>query len=542
MIGTTVGTYRVSAKLGEGGMGEVWRATDEKLGREVALKVLPAAVADDEERLSRFQREAKVLASLNHPAIATLFGLETLDGRQVLVMELVEGEDLSARIARGPLPLAEALPIALQIAQALEAAHEKGIVHRDLKPANVKLRPDGAVKVLDFGLAKAWDEERSQSNLSYSPTITQHHTKAGVILGTASYMAPEQAAGLATDRRADVWSFGVVFWEMLTGRKLFEGETVSHVLASVLKDSPDLAALPADLPPVLAQLVSSCLKKKPATPAPVDRGRSRDARGLPGPAGVLRDGGPGRDGGARGPQRASASGAALGGRGSRAGPRARRNPPRPQERLRPAREGLDPGARGYELQPLPREPGPRGRLSRRPAPRVLGGRRGRQGPPLRPQPRRRNGPRALRDGGRRLPVLVAGLALARLLREDRSRPPKDRRDGRSARHALPRDERKGRKLERGRGHRLLARQRGPPPARPGGRRHAAADHEGRRGEAQLAPAPPVPARRSDDSSTSRGGSPPTGARSSSARSTTARAASCCAGRARRSTPRGSSSS
>ncbi len=264
MIGTTVGTYKVSAKLGEGGMGEVWRATDEKLGREVALKVLPAAVADDEERLSRFQREAKVLASLNHPTIATLFGLETLDGRQVLVMELVEGEDLSTRIARGPLPLAEALPIALQIAQALEAAHEKGIVHRDLKPANVKLRPDGAVKVLDFGLAKAWDEERSQSDLSYSPTITQHHTKAGVILGTASYMAPEQAAGLATDRRADVWSFGVVLWEMLTGRKLFEGETVSHVLASVLKDSPDLAALPADLPPVLAQLVSSCLKKKPA--------------------------------------------------------------------------------------------------------------------------------------------------------------------------------------------------------------------------------------------------------------------------------------
>jgi serine/threonine protein kinase len=264
LIGTTLGIYRVSGKLGEGGMGEVWRATDEKLGRDVALKVLPAAVADDAERLARFQREARVLASLNHPSIATLYGLETLDGRQVLVMELVEGEDLSTRIERGAMPLAEALPIALQIAQALEAAHEKGIVHRDLKPANIKLRPDGTVKVLDFGLAKAWDEERSGANLSYSPTITQHHTKAGVILGTASYMAPEQAAGLAADRRADVWSFGVVFWEMLTGRKLFEGETVSHVLASVLKDSPDLAALPADLPPVLAQLVSSCLKKKPA--------------------------------------------------------------------------------------------------------------------------------------------------------------------------------------------------------------------------------------------------------------------------------------
>ncbi len=264
MIGTTVGTYRVSAKLGEGGMGEVWRATDEKLGREVALKVLPAAVADDEERLARFQREAKVLASLNHPCIATLFGLETLDGRQVLVMELVDGEDLSTRIERGALPLSEALPIALQIAQALEAAHEKGIVHRDLKPANIKVRLDGTVKVLDFGLAKAWDEEAKQNSLSLSPTLTQHHTKAGVILGTAAYMAPEQAAGLAADRRADVWSFGVVFWEMLTGRKLFEGETVSHVLASVLKDSPDLAALPGDLPPVLAQLVSLCLKKKPA--------------------------------------------------------------------------------------------------------------------------------------------------------------------------------------------------------------------------------------------------------------------------------------
>jgi Tol biopolymer transport system component len=264
MIGASLGGYKVSAKLGEGGMGEVWRATDGKLGRDVALKVLPAAVASDPERLARFEREARVLASLNHPSIATLFGLETLGGRQVLVMELVEGEDLSERIARGPLPASEAVAIALQIAQALEAAHEKGIVHRDLKPANVKLRPDGTVKVLDFGLAKAWEEESAQNSLSFSPTITRHDTKAGVILGTAAYMAPEQAAGLATDRRADVWSFGVVLWEMLTGRKLFEGETVSHVLASVLKDTPDLAALPKDLPPVLSGLVSSCLRKKPA--------------------------------------------------------------------------------------------------------------------------------------------------------------------------------------------------------------------------------------------------------------------------------------
>jgi len=264
MEGAALGSYRVSAKLGEGGMGEVWRATDEKLGREVALKVLPAPVASDPERLARFQREARVLASLNHPCIATLFGLESFDGRHVLVMELVEGEDLSERIARGAIPAAEAVPIALQIAQALEAAHEKGIVHRDLKPANVKLRPDGAVKVLDFGLAKAWEEESAQASLSVSPTLTRHATMAGVILGTAAYMAPEQAAGLAADRRADVWSFGVVLWEMLTGRRLFEGETVSHVLASVLKDSPDLSALPKDLSPVLSGLVAACLRKKPA--------------------------------------------------------------------------------------------------------------------------------------------------------------------------------------------------------------------------------------------------------------------------------------
>ena len=264
MEGSTLGGYRISAKLGAGGMGEVWRATDEKLGREVALKVLPALVAGEPELLARFQREARVLASLNHPSIATLFGLEAFDGRNVLVMELVEGEDLSERIARGPVPVADAASIALQIAQALEAAHDKGIVHRDLKPANVKLRPDGTVKVLDFGLAKAWDEDPLQNGRSASQRITRHDTKAGVILGTAAYMAPEQAAGLATDRRADVWSFGVVLWEMLTGRKLFEGETISHVLASVLRDTPDLSALPEDVPPVLHALVGSCLRKKPA--------------------------------------------------------------------------------------------------------------------------------------------------------------------------------------------------------------------------------------------------------------------------------------
>jgi Tol biopolymer transport system component len=265
-------------------MGEVWRAEDEKLGRQVALKVLPEEFAQDPERMARFEREAKVLASLNHPNIATLYGLETVatDGDSklktqnskltagseasevtFLVMELVEGEDLSERIKRGPVPIEEATAIALQIAEALEAAHESGIVHRDLKPANIKLRPDGTVKVLDFGLAKAWEVDGSNPNLSMSPTLTQHATAAGVILGTAAYMSPEQAAGIAADRRADIWAFGVVFWEMLTGHKLFEGETVSHVLASVLKDEVDLDELPRETPAYLKKLIGSCLRKKP---------------------------------------------------------------------------------------------------------------------------------------------------------------------------------------------------------------------------------------------------------------------------------------
>jgi serine/threonine protein kinase len=249
-------------------MGEVWRAEDEKLGREVALKVLPEEFAKDPDRMARFEREAKVLASLNHPNIATLYGLETVEsgdgtGTVFLAMELVEGEDLSERIKRDAVPVDEAVAIALQIAQALEAAHEQGIVHRDLKPANIKLRPDGAVKVLDFGLAKAWETDHGDSSLSLSPTVTAHATAAGVILGTAAYMSPEQAAGVAADRRADIWSFGVVLWEMLTGHKLFEGETVSHVLASVLKDEVDLDELPAETPPRLQDVVRRCLQKKP---------------------------------------------------------------------------------------------------------------------------------------------------------------------------------------------------------------------------------------------------------------------------------------
>jgi serine/threonine protein kinase len=274
MIGKTLAQYKVTAALGEGGMGQVWRAEDSKLGREVALKVLPEEFARDPERMARFEREAKVLASLNHPNIATLYGLESVSGADAdtdsdagqttfLAMELVEGEDLSEKIKRGPVPVEEAVAISLQIAEALEAAHEQGIVHRDLKPANIKLRPDGTVKVLDFGLAKAWEAESADSGLSLSPTMTAHATAAGLILGTAAYMSPEQARGMSVDRRADIWSFGVVLWEMLTGRKLFEGHTVSDVLASVLKEAPDLEALPSHTPYHVRRIVRRCLDKEP---------------------------------------------------------------------------------------------------------------------------------------------------------------------------------------------------------------------------------------------------------------------------------------
>jgi serine/threonine-protein kinase len=259
-------------------MGEVWRAEDTKLGREVALKVLPEEFAKDPERMARFEREAKVLASLNHPNIATLYGLETVDSGSgsdsspeprapspvtFLAMELVEGEDLSERIARGPVPVEEAIPIALQIAEALEAAHEQGIVHRDLKPANIKLTEDGVVKVLDFGLAKAWESDQGDSRLSLSPTLTAHGTAAGVVLGTAAYMSPEQARGKRVDRRADIWSFGVVLWEMLTGRKLFEGETVTDVLAAVLTREIDLGTLPLHTPVSIRRLLRRCLERGP---------------------------------------------------------------------------------------------------------------------------------------------------------------------------------------------------------------------------------------------------------------------------------------
>ena len=265
MIGTELAHYSITAKLGEGGMGEVWRATDTKLGRDVAIKVLPESFSQDPERLARFEREAKVLASLNHPHIAAIYGLEVDGGRRALVLELVEGPTLGERLAQGPLPLEEALAIARQIAEALEEAHDKGIVHRDLKPANVKLTPGGKVKVLDFGLAKALDPMTSSgssaSQLAHSPTMSLGATMQGVILGTAAYMSPEQARGANADRRADVWAFGVVLFEMLSGRTLFAGPTVSDTLASVLKEEPDLAKLPPSTPPRLRRLLERCLRK-----------------------------------------------------------------------------------------------------------------------------------------------------------------------------------------------------------------------------------------------------------------------------------------
>ncbi|HYB94744.1 MAG TPA: protein kinase [Vicinamibacterales bacterium] len=264
MIGRRLGPYEVLAKLGEGGMGEVYRARDTKLDREVAIKILPDAFATDGDRVARFTREAQTLAALNHPHIAHIHGLEESSGVRALVMELVEGEDLAQRITRGPIPIDEALAIAKQIADALEAAHEKGIVHRDLKPANIKLTPDGTVKVLDFGLAKALEPTSGAvpSSISMSPTFTAG-TQMGVILGTAAYMAPEQARGKAVDKRADIWAFGCVLYEMLTRRRAFAGDEISDTLAYVLTKEIDWTALPADAPPHVPRLLRRCLAKDP---------------------------------------------------------------------------------------------------------------------------------------------------------------------------------------------------------------------------------------------------------------------------------------
>jgi len=259
---TRIGPYTVSAPLGEGGMGIVFRARDTKLQRDVALKLLPEHFAEDPDRLLRFQREAQVLASLNHPNIAQIYGLEECDNTRCIVMELVEGDTLADKLKRGPVIVDEALTIAKQIAEALEAAHERGVIHRDLKPANIKLTPDGRIKVLDFGLAKAFAPAAAEMNPSNSPTLMSE-SMPGVILGTAAYMAPEQAKGKTVDRRADIWAFGVVLYEMLTGRMLFSRETTSETIAAVMMREPDWAALPAETPPRLRDLIRRCLIKEP---------------------------------------------------------------------------------------------------------------------------------------------------------------------------------------------------------------------------------------------------------------------------------------
>ena len=262
MIGQTIAHYRVTEKIGVGGMGEVYRATDCKLERDVALKVLPESFAADAQRMARFQREAQVLAALNHPNIAGIFGFEESKGVRALAMELVEGPTLADRIAQGPIPIEEALPIAKQIAEALEYGHERGIIHRDLKPANIKLTHEGAVKVLDFGLAKALTEyPASPSDPANAPTLSLAATKAGIILGTAAYMSPEQAKGKETDRRTDIWAFGCVLYELLTGKAPFSGETVTEIIAAVVHKEPDWKALPHKLPLRIRDLLRKCLQK-----------------------------------------------------------------------------------------------------------------------------------------------------------------------------------------------------------------------------------------------------------------------------------------
>jgi serine/threonine protein kinase len=264
--GTRLGVYEITAPIGEGGMGQVYRATDTKLKRQVAIKILPRSLAADADRLARFQREAEVLASLNHPNTAAIHGLEESGGMTALVMELVEGDDLSQRIARGAIPIDEALPIAKQIAEALEAAHEQNIIHRDLKPANIKVRSDGTVKVLDFGLAKAMEPAgATAASNSMSPTITSPAmmTGVGMILGTAAYMSPEQARGKTVDKRTDIWAFGAVLFEMLTGSPAFDGETVTDVLGAIVHTEPDWNKLSPGFAPSIVRVLRRCLVKDP---------------------------------------------------------------------------------------------------------------------------------------------------------------------------------------------------------------------------------------------------------------------------------------
>ncbi len=254
-IGTQLGSHEITALLGKGGMGEVYRARDLKLKRDVAIKILPEEFARDADRVSRFQREAEVLASLNHPNIAAIYDLEEAGGSRYIVLELVDGETLAERLRRGPLPIEEALDIAKSVCDALEAAHEKGVVHRDLKPANVKITPDGKVKVLDFGLAKAREGAAEDVDLSNSPTLMSV-SASGTILGTTAYMSPEQAKGAVLDRRTDVFAFGSVLYEMLTGQCTFPGDTVSEILAAVIRAEPDWSKLPTDIPSGIRRLLS----------------------------------------------------------------------------------------------------------------------------------------------------------------------------------------------------------------------------------------------------------------------------------------------
>ena len=263
MVGQTISHYKVLEKVGEGGMGEVYRAEDTHLKREVAIKVLPEQFTQDPQRLARFEREAQLLASLSHPNIAAVYSFEHAEDTHFLVMELVEGEDLSQKLSRGLLPLEEALQVCLQVAEGVEAAHEKGVIHRDLKPANVKVTPEGQVKVLDFGLAKMLEDDVTPADISHSPTLTHEMTRAGVILGTSAYMSPEQAKGKSVDKRTDIWALGCVLYELLTGKKAFPGETITETIAKVLEGEPDLDALPVGTPWRARDLLRRCFQKDP---------------------------------------------------------------------------------------------------------------------------------------------------------------------------------------------------------------------------------------------------------------------------------------
>ena len=260
-VGLRVGVYEIAGRLGAGGMGEVWRARDTRLGRDVAVKTLPPPFVSDAERLLRFDREAKLLASLNHPNIGTIYGIEDTGDTPVLILELVDGETLAERIAGRPMPASAVIEIGLQIADALDAAHEKGVIHRDLKPANIKVTSQGLVKVLDFGLAKALEIDAGAAGVSQSPTLSLAGTAAGVILGTAPYMSPEQVRGVGVDKRTDIWAFGCVLFEMLTGRHAFGGALASDVMASVLKSDPDYRQLPEAVDVRLRALIQRCLDK-----------------------------------------------------------------------------------------------------------------------------------------------------------------------------------------------------------------------------------------------------------------------------------------